>query len=210
MTFVEKQTGKQRSSGFDQPGNQVSSYLDLSVLSTSFCSQSPLSPPEWVLLLLVASRLRWVSFPVLIVKIYSNLMKYIYQATIVGIGSSSKFSYQLFFFIYLIELPLVRQKELVPFTPTRSMCMMMMEFYPLMLAIQMLKESLLMLKMITFPFLNQASTYDKNDIKIALTPQMSAAARPGVVMILARFQVSGSELVVSPLLASVSKQLYQR
>jgi len=34
--------------------------------------------------------------------------------------------------------------------------------------------------------------YDKNDLKITLTPQTSAA-KPGVVMILARFQVSGSQ-----------------
>jgi len=34
--------------------------------------------------------------------------------------------------------------------------------------------------------------YEKNDLKITLTPQTSAA-KPGVVMILARFQVSGSE-----------------
>ena len=34
--------------------------------------------------------------------------------------------------------------------------------------------------------------YDKNDLKITLTPQTSAA-KPGVVMILARFQVSGGE-----------------
>lgn len=32
--------------------------------------------------------------------------------------------------------------------------------------------------------------YDKNDVRITLTPQ-TAAAKPGVVMILARFQVSG-------------------
>ena len=40
--------------------------------------------------------------------------------------------------------------------------------------------------------LTSYTAYDKNDIKITLTPQTSAA-RPGVVMILARFQVSGSE-----------------
>ena len=34
--------------------------------------------------------------------------------------------------------------------------------------------------------------YEKNDLKITLTPQTSAA-KPGVVMILARFQVSGGE-----------------
>jgi len=42
------------------------------------------------------------------------------------------------------------------------------------------------------PRLTSYTAYDKNDIKITLTPQTSAA-RPGVVMILARFQVSGSE-----------------
>ena len=34
------------------------------------------------------------------------------------------------------------------------------------------------------------SAYDKNDLHITLTPQ-TAASKPGVVMILARFQVSG-------------------
>jgi len=34
--------------------------------------------------------------------------------------------------------------------------------------------------------------YDKNDLKITLTPQTSPA-KPGVVMILARFQVTGGE-----------------
>lgn len=42
------------------------------------------------------------------------------------------------------------------------------------------------------PRLTSYTAYDKNDIKITLTPQTSAA-RPGVVMILARFQVSGGE-----------------
>ena len=42
------------------------------------------------------------------------------------------------------------------------------------------------------PRLTSYTAYDKNDIKITLTPQTSAA-RPGIVMILARFQVSGSE-----------------
>ena len=42
------------------------------------------------------------------------------------------------------------------------------------------------------PRLTSYTAYDKNDIKITLTPQTSAA-RPGVVMILARFQVNGSE-----------------
>ena len=42
------------------------------------------------------------------------------------------------------------------------------------------------------PRLTSYTAYDKNDIKITLTPQTSAA-RPGVVMILARFQVAGSE-----------------
>lgn len=42
------------------------------------------------------------------------------------------------------------------------------------------------------PRLTSYTAYDKNDIKITLTPQTSAA-RPGVVMILARFQVSGNE-----------------
>ena len=41
------------------------------------------------------------------------------------------------------------------------------------------------------PRLTSYTAYDKNDVKITLTPQTSAA-RPGVVMILARFQVSGS------------------
>jgi len=40
------------------------------------------------------------------------------------------------------------------------------------------------------PQLTSYTAYDKNDVKITLTPQTSAA-RPGVVMILARFQVSG-------------------
>jgi C2 domain len=34
--FVDKQTGEQRSFGFDQPGNKVSLYLDLSDQSTYF------------------------------------------------------------------------------------------------------------------------------------------------------------------------------
>ncbi|CAA7265109.1 unnamed protein product [Cyclocybe aegerita] len=38
------------------------------------------------------------------------------------------------------------------------------------------------------------SAYDKNDLKITLTPQTSPA-KPGIVMILARFQVSGTEAV---------------
>ena len=40
------------------------------------------------------------------------------------------------------------------------------------------------------PRLTSYTAYEKNDIKITLTPQTSAA-RPGIVMILARFQVSG-------------------
>ena len=40
------------------------------------------------------------------------------------------------------------------------------------------------------PRLTSYTAYDKNDLKITLTPQTSAA-RPGVVMILARFQVLG-------------------
>ncbi|KAK7458900.1 clathrin associated protein complex large subunit [Stygiomarasmius scandens] len=39
--------------------------------------------------------------------------------------------------------------------------------------------------------LQSYTAYEKNDLKITLTPQTSAA-KPGVVMILARFQVSGS------------------
>ena len=35
--FVDKQTGEQRSFGFDQPGNKVGLYLDLSDQSTYFC-----------------------------------------------------------------------------------------------------------------------------------------------------------------------------
>ncbi|KAL0577917.1 clathrin associated protein complex large subunit [Marasmius crinis-equi] len=42
--------------------------------------------------------------------------------------------------------------------------------------------------------LTQYTAYDKNSFKITLTPQTSAA-KPGVVMILARFQVSGSSSV---------------
>ena len=42
------------------------------------------------------------------------------------------------------------------------------------------------------PRLTSYTAYDKNDIKITLTPQTSAA-KPGVVMILARFQVYGGE-----------------
>ena len=42
------------------------------------------------------------------------------------------------------------------------------------------------------PRLTSYTAYDKNDIKITLTPQTSAT-RPGVVMILARFQVYGGE-----------------
>ncbi|KAF8817550.1 Adaptor protein complex AP-1 gamma subunit [Phlegmacium glaucopus] len=42
------------------------------------------------------------------------------------------------------------------------------------------------------PRLTSYTAYDKNDVKITLTPQTSAA-RPGVVMILARFQVHGSQ-----------------
>jgi AP-1 complex subunit gamma-1 len=38
--------------------------------------------------------------------------------------------------------------------------------------------------------------YEKNGLKISLTPQ-PLAARPGVVMILARFQVTGSETAVN-------------
>ena len=41
-------------------------------------------------------------------------------------------------------------------------------------------------KLTTYP------AYEKNGLKITLTPQTSAA-RPGVVMILARFQVTGVE-----------------
>jgi hypothetical protein len=78
--FVDKQTGTQRSFGFDQPGNKVSLYPDLSLPSTDFvCSRSPspLSPRGWVLLRLVASRLSWVSSPLPILRIYSNSMKYL-------------------------------------------------------------------------------------------------------------------------------------
>ena len=38
--------------------------------------------------------------------------------------------------------------------------------------------------------------YEKNGLKISLTPQ-PLAARPGVVMILARFQVTGSETAIN-------------
>lgn len=41
------------------------------------------------------------------------------------------------------------------------------------------------------PRLTAYPAYDKNELKITLTPQTSAQ-RPGVVMILARFQVAGS------------------
>ncbi|EDR14670.1 uncharacterized protein LACBIDRAFT_305532 [Laccaria bicolor S238N-H82] len=41
------------------------------------------------------------------------------------------------------------------------------------------------------PRLTAYTAYDKNDLKITLTPQTSAA-KPGVVMILARFQVTGA------------------
>ena len=44
------------------------------------------------------------------------------------------------------------------------------------------------------PRLTSYTAYDKNDIKITLTPQTSAA-RPGVVMILARFQI---EMALQP------------
>jgi AP-1 complex subunit gamma-1 len=40
------------------------------------------------------------------------------------------------------------------------------------------------------PRLTSYTAYDKNELKVTLTPQTSAA-RPGVVNILARFQVSG-------------------
>ena len=46
------------------------------------------------------------------------------------------------------------------------------------------------------PRLTSYTAYDKNDVKITLTPQTSTA-RPGVVMILARFQVSGSQAATS-------------
>ena len=46
------------------------------------------------------------------------------------------------------------------------------------------------------PRLTSYTAYDKNDVKITLTPQTSAA-RPGVVMILARFQVSSSQAATS-------------
>lgn len=42
------------------------------------------------------------------------------------------------------------------------------------------------------PRLTSYTAYDKNDVKITLTPQTSTA-RPGVVMILARFQVNGGQ-----------------
>ena len=77
--FVDKQTGNQRSFGFDQPGNKVSlprSFCSLNLFSFCSRSPSPLSPREWVLLLLVASRLSWVSLPRPILRIYSNSMKY--------------------------------------------------------------------------------------------------------------------------------------
>ena len=43
--FVDKQTGKQRSFGFDQPGNTVCLYFDLSVQSSyfRFVADHPLS-----------------------------------------------------------------------------------------------------------------------------------------------------------------------
>lgn len=37
------------------------------------------------------------------------------------------------------------------------------------------------------------TAYDKNDLKITLTPQTSPT-KPGVVMILARFQVAGNQV----------------
>ena len=54
---------------------------------------------------------------------------------------------------------LVRQKGLVPFAPTSSKRMMMTEAYPLMLLIQMTKETLPILKMITLFLLNLTSMY---------------------------------------------------
>lgn len=44
------------------------------------------------------------------------------------------------------------------------------------------------------PRLTSYTAYDKNELKITLTPQTSPT-KPGVVMILARFQVSGSSPV---------------
>ncbi|KAF8074900.1 adaptin N terminal region-domain-containing protein [Lyophyllum atratum] len=44
------------------------------------------------------------------------------------------------------------------------------------------------------PKLTPYTAYDKNELKVTLTPQTSAA-KPGVVMILARFQVAGSNVV---------------
>lgn len=41
------------------------------------------------------------------------------------------------------------------------------------------------------PRLATYTAYEKNDLKITLTPQTSAA-QPGTVMILARFQVAGA------------------
>jgi AP-1 complex subunit gamma-1 len=41
------------------------------------------------------------------------------------------------------------------------------------------------------PRLTSYTAYEKNELKITLTPQTSAA-QPGTVMILARFQVAGS------------------
>jgi AP-1 complex subunit gamma-1 len=40
------------------------------------------------------------------------------------------------------------------------------------------------------------TAYDKNELKITLTPQTSAA-KPGIVLILARFQVTGSNEATS-------------
>ena len=46
----------------------------------------------------------------------------------------------------------------------------------------------------TAPRLTSYTAYDKNELKITLAPQTSAA-RPGIVMILARFQVLGTNAV---------------
>ncbi|KAG6374655.1 adaptin N terminal region-domain-containing protein [Boletus reticuloceps] len=46
----------------------------------------------------------------------------------------------------------------------------------------------------TAPRLTSYAAYDKNELKVTLTPQTSAA-RPGVVNIMARFQVSGTNTV---------------
>lgn len=43
----------------------------------------------------------------------------------------------------------------------------------------------------TMPTLTAYTAYDKHQLKITLTPQVSAS-KPGLVMILARFQVTGS------------------